>query len=244
MGAARCSASGSETPLHFISTIGTRNTTSTMSGWEGMWSRGNGLQKGQAFDANQREPALQDLIDQGVLPAGKTLVPGCGRGYAVAALAADGTRDVLGIDIAPTAVKAANDYLAESPQHKGSVAVADFFDSHRTSNGGLYALGYDCTFLCAIPISMREQWAAAWSDLLQPGGELVTLVFPLRPDGSPDPADGDVGSGPPYKISMKLIAQLLEPHGFELVSSEHVPKNKLARGFLSKEIIARWRKVQ
>jgi len=208
-----------------------------------MWSSGGGLKKGAAFDASRTEPALQDMIDAKVLPSGPTLVPGCGRGYAVASLAADGTRAVLGIDIAPTAVKAANAYLSESTAHKGEVAVADFFGSHRQNNKGKYALGYDCTFLCAIPTTMRESWAESWSDLLQPGGELVTLVFPLAREGSPDPADGNVGHGPPYALSMKLVTQLLEPHGFELVSAEDVPQDKLARGRLSNEKIARWRKT-
>ena len=75
-------------------------------GWEEMWA--SGLGKGDKFDAAAVEPALQDLIDSGALPpSGPALVPGCGRGYAVAALAESGERDVLGIDIAPTAVKAA-----------------------------------------------------------------------------------------------------------------------------------------
>ena len=63
-----------------------------MSGWEKQWSANGGLPVGAAFDAAQVEPALQDLIDLGVLPVGETLVPGCGRGYAVAALAEGGQR--------------------------------------------------------------------------------------------------------------------------------------------------------
>jgi len=34
-------------------------------------------------------------------------------------------------------------------------------------------------FLCALHPSMRPAWAAAWARLLKPGGELVTLMFPL-----------------------------------------------------------------
>lgn len=78
-------------------------------GWEEMWA--SGLGKGDKFDAAAAEPALQDLIDSGALPSsGHALVPGCGRGYAVAALAEGGEREVLGIDIAPTAVKAAQEW--------------------------------------------------------------------------------------------------------------------------------------
>ena len=77
--------------------------------WEDMWA--SGLGKGDKFDAAVVEPALRDLIDSGALPpSGPALVPGCGRGYAVAALAESGQREVLGIDIAPTAVKAAQEW--------------------------------------------------------------------------------------------------------------------------------------
>ena len=81
-------------------------------GWEEMWA--SGLGRGDKFDAAAVEPALRDLIDSGALPAsGPALVPGCGRGYAVAALAESGGRDVLGIDIAPTAVRAAQEWFLD-----------------------------------------------------------------------------------------------------------------------------------
>merc|ERR1739841_115040 len=212
-------------------------------GWEAMWA--NGLPPGAAFDAARVEPALQALIDTDTLPGGNTLVPGCGRGYAVAALAADGTRDVLGIDIAPTAVEEAGKYLKESGS-KGSVSVADFFGELPSKNRGHYVLGYDCTFLCAIPIDMRKDWAKAWQSLLRPGGELVTLLFPLPPPGHADPADGHVpgpmGDGPPHYLSQRLAASLLEPMGFELISADEVPEDQLARAKIkSREIIARWK---
>ena len=217
-----------------------RNRGEDFDAWEVFWSRNGGLKKGEEFDASQCEPALQALLDSGVLPGGPTLVPGCGRGYAVAALAEDGSRDVLGLDISPTAVKAAQDFLAEVQGRRGRVAVDDFFGSHRESHTGYYSLGYDCTFLCAIPPEYRQQWADTWATVLKKNGQLVTLVFPLTPEGSPDPADGSVGSGPPYALSMKLLTQLLEPRGFKLISAEEVPQSQIARGSKSGEIIARW----
>ena len=210
-----------------------------MSGWEKQWSANGGLPVGAAFDAAQVEPALQDLIDLGVLPIGETLVPGCGRGYAVAALAEGGQRHVLGIDIAPTAVKAARAFLHEGG-HNGEVIEADFFESFPSERENFFSLGYDCTFLCAIPPEMRAAWAKAWHKLLKPGGELVTLVFPLRP-GGPDPADSEPGSGPPFTLSLKLVRNLLEPLGFELIEAKDVAPDKVARGArCPHEIIARW----
>jgi len=204
--------------------------------WEAMWSRG--LRPGQAFDAAQVEPALMSLIGEGVLPSGPALVPGCGRGYACAALGADG-RSVLGLEVAPTAVQEARQYFKEARASPScSVEHQDFFDPEfHESHGGKFALGYDCTFLCAMNPSMRQAWAQSWSKVLKPGGELVTLLFPLPREGEADPVEV-AGSGPPYTISQNLASNLLSPLGFKLISAEPVPLDKVARN--RDEIIARW----
>ena len=65
-----------------------------------------------------------------------------------------------------------------------------------------------CRFLCALHPSMRARWAPAWARLLRPGGELVTLMFPLPP------AAGDGGAaapeaGPPWPLTPQLYRDLL-----------------------------------
>lgn len=132
-------------------------------------------------------------------------------------------------------MQAAKEFLKDAP--RASVEIADFFEQLPTDHAGRYSLGYDCTFLCAIPVEKRQAWAKAWKALLQPGGELVTLIFPVAKDT--DPADGNVGSGPPFLLSLKLVQQLLEPLGFSQIDAQEVPANMVARG--SSEIIARWR---
>ena len=77
-----------------------------MSGWERMWSSNGGLQPGQAFDATKPLPFISTLFQMNLIPKGKGIVPGCGRGYAPRALSYGG-RHCIGVDIAPTAVKAA-----------------------------------------------------------------------------------------------------------------------------------------
>jgi len=54
--------------------------------WNQIWS--NGLPPGSSFDKGCVSPALELLIHNGEIPSGRALVPGCGRGYDVAALAA------------------------------------------------------------------------------------------------------------------------------------------------------------
>ena len=77
--------------------------------WESMW--GAGLNPGDAFDATRVEPAFESLIGTGTLPTGRACVPGCGRGYAVAALASD-ERHVTGLEVSKTAKAAADAYLS------------------------------------------------------------------------------------------------------------------------------------
>ena len=203
--------------------------------WESMWAAG--LEPGQAFDASRVEPGFQDLINTGTLPKGTALVPGCGRGYAVAALGS-AERKVFGLEVSTTAKAAADAYLSTAKAGDGSAAtehctvVIDDFFTHT----GQYDLVYDCTFLCAIPPSRREEWATQMSKLIKPGGEIVSLVFPL----------GDYEGGPPFALSTKIVEDLLTPAGFEVVSLTEVPEEKLARTYprgLRGEYLYRWRRL-
>ncbi len=61
-------------------------------------------------------------------------------------------------------------------------------------------------FLCALPPAQRQAWAEAWATLVKPGGQLVTLIFPVDPEKPRD-------SGPPFPVTPELYADLLEPAG-------------------------------
>lgn len=185
-----------------------------------MWARG--LAKGAAFDAARVEPAFAKLLSTSSVAkvGGAALVPGCGRGYAVAALARAGMK-ATGLEIAPSAVEAARAHLDSESLPAGSYAVdnADFFEWKPSSK---YDLIYDCTFLCAIPPERRGAWAEQMEAMLAPDGTLVTLIFPVR-----DPLfDG----GPPYCMSLELVRSLLQPRGFAEASMREVPAEELARG--------------
>ena len=200
--------------------------------WESMW-RGGGepLRPGQAFDASRCEPSLVALLETGTLPTGRALVPGCGRGYAVEALCSS-ERDVLGLEVSETAKRAAEAYLAssEKPETKkhAMVALDDFF-AHEPATK--YDLAFDSTFLCAIEPSRRKEWASKYASLIRPGGELVSNVFP----------NGDFEGGPPFALSPKIVADLLEPVGFEAVSLTETPETQWARG--RQEYLYRFRRT-
>jgi len=187
--------------------------------WENMWSAG--LQPGQAFDVGTASATLLGCLarnNYAVRSGMRALVPGCGRAYDALALAAHGFDEVVALDLAPTAVASASSFLAQSKDAAaGKVAAAegDFF-----KHEGQYDFIWDCTFLCALDPSVREQWAARQRMLLAPGGTLAACVFPIAP--------GKVG-GPPYALSPELVAGLLKPEGFstEVVAvpdaERHVP---------------------
>ena len=159
------------------------------------------------------------------------MVPGCGRGYAVEALCSR-ERDVLGLEVSETAKRAAEAYLAssEKPETKqhAKIALEDFF-AHEPATK--YDLAFDSTFLCAIEPSRREAWASKYASLIRPGGELISNVFP----------NGDFEGGPPFALSPKIVADLLEPVGFEAMSLTETPETQWARG--REEYLYRFRRT-
>lgn len=210
------------------------------TGWESMWSANGGLQPGQAFDASCPAPILKQLCESGALMGGENtyaLVPGCGRGYAVAQLATVFT-SVVGLDIAPTAVDAAKDNLAqnysEALRDKCSFSCADFFSY---DPGHKFDCSYDYTFLCALDPSMRIDWAKTHARLLAPGGELLVMIFPIC----------DKSGGPPYAIDRQLVQSLLEPVGLKEVSYQMLDSTQAHDGrdgtgmFSAKTALARYR---
>ena len=106
------------------------------SRWESAWS--GGLKIGEQWDAGRSSGALVALLRDASSPlskhlrGGTVMVPGCGRGYDVAAFVEAGAEKVVGLELAPSAVQAARSYLndvlpAESAA-KGNVVQGDFFD--------------------------------------------------------------------------------------------------------------------
>jgi hypothetical protein len=88
-----------------------KNKEEYNSRWEKNWKAGpdgDGLKPGQLFDACKSPAALDVLIaggSLGDLSDKRIIIPGCGRGYDVVTFVKAGaTREVLGLELAPTAV--------------------------------------------------------------------------------------------------------------------------------------------
>ena len=167
--------------------------TLTMTDWELAYQ-----QKETPWDKGASSPGLVDyLATEGV--SGRVLVPGCGFGYDVRALAAKAD-EVVGIDIAPSAVEA-----AEAQPRVGN---------ERYSQQDLFALPADWqnqfdwvwehTCFCAIDPRQRPAYVNAVADALKPGGHLLAMFYLDPGHDSPD-------EGPPFGVSVAELDALFLP---------------------------------
>jgi len=101
---------------------------------------------------------------------GSALVPGCGSGHEVRALAEAGW-DVLGIDFSREAIAAARPIVG--PWHE-RLRQADFFGPLAESP---FDLVYERAFLCALPRRSWEAWARRMGEVVRPGGLLAGYFF-------------------------------------------------------------------
>ncbi len=198
--------------------------------WESRWQSGH-----TPWDAGAPAPQLQALVDAGDLPRGRALIPGCGSGYDVLALAGPG-RSALGLEIAPTAIarfRSLRDRAGIAP-NRAEVIEADYFDFDPDRP---FELIWDATFLCAIDPALRVDWARRAAELLGPGGQLVTLVFPVvAPPGQLGPGPHE---GPPYPLDphdvRDLLAERFEPIDLRPASHSHPARE-------GREWLGRWRR--
>ncbi|MFO0660220.1 MAG: hypothetical protein U0165_10365 [Polyangiaceae bacterium] len=185
------------------------------------------------WDHGCAAPPLVELLNTlpaNELPEGPALVPGCGAGYDVVAIAHTGRR-ALGLDIAPSALARFEAYRASISlsTNLASIELGDFF-THAPAQP--YALIWDYTFLCAITPAQRAQWAAKMSELVAPRGQLVTLIYPaVSAEERPD------GMGPPFRLNVEDVRSLLEPR-WEALEIKPVVGHENRKG---KEWLARWR---
>jgi SAM-dependent methyltransferase len=191
--------------------------------WKEAWRAGR-----TPWDEGKSPPALYELLSRGLVPGGRTLVPGCGTGYDLATLAQH-DRDVVGIDLSELARDA---FEREYPDLPGNVRfeVADFFTF---DDGASFDFVWDYTFFCALDPDRRSEWASVMTRLMSPGGLLATLVFPFE-----DPISDR--QGPPWPINTDLVRGVLG-QAFELI--EAAPAATSHPGREGKEVLALWRRT-
>lgn len=202
-------------------------------GWEDRWKAGQ-----TGWDAGAACPALIDYLKKsgGADAGARALVPGCGSGYDVFALAGAGYR-TTGLDLAPTAAERFRTLREEHglSSTQAEIEVGDFFEF---DPGHTFDRIWDYTFLCAIDPRSRDDWARKMREIVSPSGELLTLIFPVDIEDSSATTHED--PGPPYRLHPEVVKDLLNPH-FEQIALEKVEQSHPGRDGM--EWLAKWRPI-
>ncbi|KAF3783955.1 putative thiol methyltransferase 2 [Nymphaea thermarum] len=142
------------------------------NGWDKCWE-----EDFAPWDLGKPTPVVLHLVQNGSLPKGRGLVPGCGSGYDVVALAS-ADRFVVGLDISEKAITRAKGLFSSATNFDNFAFIAaDFFTWRPTE---LFDFIFDYTFFCGLEPSMRLAWAKRMHELLRIDGELITLMFPVN----------------------------------------------------------------
>jgi len=165
------------------------------------------------WDKGAAHPALVHwLAEHPGRMSGTVLVPGCGLGHDVRAIAAAEPRaEVLGLDIAPSAIAAASRIVAPG---NASFREGDLFDLPPDLLGR-FDWVWEHTCFCAIDIDHRDAYVTAVRRSLRSGGHLLGIFYldPYRGDHRP-------GGGPPHGCTADELADRFGGDGgFELVAT-------------------------
>ncbi len=151
-------------------------------------------------------PLLEWLETPGHRLNGEVLVPGCGLGHDVRALAAAGPATaVCGLDLSPAALEQARQ---RPPAGNETYQEADLF-ALPPEFYGRFDWVFEHTCFCAIDPARRPEYVRAVARALRPGGGLLAIFY-LNPwkDGEPTPP----GGGPPFGVTVQELDALFAGH--------------------------------
>ncbi|HRO57708.1 MAG TPA: methyltransferase domain-containing protein [Burkholderiaceae bacterium] len=152
------------------------------------------------WDRGEVNPALAQAQADGLLPRGaRVLVPGCGAGHEVAALAAAGCK-VTGVDYAPAAVGLTRARLDQAGL-QAQIAEADLLDWQPPAR---FDAIWDQACLCALHPDRWVDYAQRLADWMEPGGRLILLAIQVERDGR---REGRI-EGPPYHCDVNAVRAL------------------------------------
>jgi SAM-dependent methyltransferase len=174
-----------------------------MTDWQQHYATGD-----TPWEKGTAHPELAAFLRKQVVP-GRGLVPGCGHGHDVRALAASAD-EVVGLDIADGAIERAKQYPVVGGEH---YVVGDLFALPPRSRAS-FDWVFEHTCFCAIPTEMRGDYIRAVSQAVRPGG-LLLAIFYLDPQLDP----GE--TGPPFGVTVEELNERFGPH-FDLLQ-EWIP---------------------
>ena len=151
------------------------------------------------WDRGAANPQLARWIDSGVLAPCRILVPGCGSGHEVAALARQGF-EVTGLDYAPAALTHTRRRLDEH-RAEATLVEADALEWRAPAH---FDAIYEQTCLCAIHPDHWLRYAEQLAGWLRPDGRLFALFMQVPRPGA---AEGRI-EGPPYHCDINAMRAL------------------------------------
>jgi len=165
--------------------------------------------KGEIYwDKGAPSPPMKQYLERH--PArGRALAPGCGHGHEVS-LAVEHGLDVIGLDIAPTAIAEAR---ALYPQIAERFIVGDLF-SPAAELRGVFDVVLEHTCMSGLHPTLRANYRHGIDLTLRPGGLLIGVWY-INPDLEP----GE--EGPPFPFSVPDLTALFAD-GYEIVT-DYVP---------------------
>ena len=159
--------------------------------WEDRYQTGD-----TPWEKGEAAPPLTDFLARHSI-RGRVLVPGCGTGHDVRALASQGA-SVVGLDLAEMAITLA---LSIPPAGNETYEQGDLFALPESWNGRFdWVVEHTC--FCAIDPALRADYVRAIARVLKPGGHYFAILY-MTPDAE---------TGPPFGTSREEITRLFEPH--------------------------------
>ncbi len=163
--------------------------------WQQRFERGD-----TPWDRGAPGPQIAAWLAAGVLAAGqRVLVPGCGSGHDVLALAQAGCH-VTALDLAPAALGLTRSRLAAA----GRTAVLVEGDALRWQPAQPFDAVYEQTCWCALHPDHWVGYAAQLQRWVRPGGRLLLLAMQCRREAA---AHGRI-EGPPYHMDIHAVRAL------------------------------------
>ena len=149
------------------------------------------------WDRGTPNPQLLRWLEDDVLtPGSRVVVPGCGQGWEVAALAAAGM-NVVGLDFAPGAVALCRQLL---DRQRLTAELTEANVLHWRPESPVDAI-FEQTCLCALYPDYWAHYAAQLHAWLKPGGRLLAMFMQVsRPEGG-----SGVIAGPPYHCDINAM---------------------------------------
>jgi SAM-dependent methyltransferase len=148
------------------------------------------------WDIGAPQPAVVRLASAGVF-AGGVLDAGSGTGDNALHIAAAGL-DVLGVDVAGTAVSIARENAA-ARGIRAEFIVADALRLDRL--GRMFDTVLDCALFHAFDNDERREYAVSLASVTKPGGRLFVLAF----------SDADLETAGPHPVSQQELSAPFTP---------------------------------